>query len=236
MRVGIETMASVSASEVLRGDILIYKSFSLRSTWTHRGIRFGQFWTGSPIHSNSVHAALAVSQGTKDVKVIESTGEGVNSSICDTEADVFRLKGNKKLSEQAACVAERLKEWVARHKTSGGKAAGHYNYSRATFSVVRPGYYGAKASELVQGMRDALEQDKDYENGFFCSMLVALCYDVAAEELGLPSPPIAKDPMNLNPSNLHSYLIHHRATWEFIGTYDEPSGWVDRIFGKEKGH
>jgi hypothetical protein len=85
-------------------------------------------------------------------------------------------------------------------------------------------------------VRPAIEQDKDYEDGFFCSMLVVLCYDVAGEELDLPSPPIPKDAMNLNPSNLNYYLLKTPNDWELVGTLNEPQGWGQRIFRRESSH
>jgi hypothetical protein len=139
-------MPSLSAKDVLRGDILICKSFALGMTLTHALIRSGQFLSGSPIRSNSVHAAIAVSDGSVPVRVIESTGEGVNAATCDVEADVFRLKSSRKLAGQAADVAERLKTWTERHKTSGGRPAGHDNNKwRAMFSVARSESYDQKA-------------------------------------------------------------------------------------------
>jgi hypothetical protein len=236
------TMALIKPHDVVRGDILIHKSFALPglATIKHGGIRAGQFVSGSPIRSNSVHASIAIAGGEDKVWVIESTGDGVDRKPCDTEADVFRLIGPSPLPDKAASVAERLKDWTKRHRTSGGKAGGHYNYWRAFGSVVRPEDFDKKAERLVTDVKAAIDNDSDYEGGFFCSMLVVICYDVAGEELNMPSPPIPKDPMNLNPSNLHYYLLKHPDVWQMVGTLNEPGGawdgWMDRIFKRESSH
>ena len=228
-------MSSLAPNQVVRGDILIHKSFALGMNWRHAMIRAGQFLTGSPIHSNSVHASIAVGGGDDEVRIVESTGKGVNDAVCESEADVFRLVQSGPLPDRAAGVAERLLDRTHDRKTSGGKPAGHYNMWRSAFSVIRPEYYDKKAGTLIDNVGKALANGSDYGDGFFCSMLVVICYDVAGQELKLPSPPILKDPMNLNPSNLQAYLLDHPDVWQLVGTVNEAKDWIDRIFSIESG-
>ncbi len=232
-------MAVLTGADVMRGDIFICKSFALVPNPTHYAIRKGQekFYPGESY--NSVHAQIALTTGEDPVELVESTGKGIGKAGCDVEAYVFRLRraypNNRQLADQAGDVAERLYEWAKDRTTSGGQAAGRYNTWRSLFSVARDKSYGPQAQARVKEVESALDGNGDYEDGFFCSMLATVCYQVAADELKLPRPPIEADAMNMNPSGLEEYMRQHKDVWACIGIYNRPDGnvfgrWARRLF------
>jgi hypothetical protein len=236
-------MAALTGADVLRGDILLCKSFSMLPNATHWVIRSGQNafppetdGVDTPIagrtFTSSVHAEMAISSGEDPVRIVESTGAGLTRGAHeDVEAYVFRLRkaypDAKRLAAAAADMAEDLVDWTA------GKATGHYNYFRSAYSVLGDQSFDDKAKERLRQIRD-----KTYKNGFFCSMLVTVCYQIAADELKLPRPPIEADPMNLSPSGLEAYMRRFKDVWACIGILNRPEGgllgrWKKRLLTSE---
>jgi len=211
----------------------------LLPTTTHLVIRAGQFagqvlGGNAPLgESNTVHAQIALSTGQTPASIAESDGSGLHVGTCTVEADVFRLgdASLRKVADTAAQVAEDL---VA--KTTG-TAGGHYNRMRSAFSIVRFLYYGSKAKQLDQQVDEGT-----YTDGYYCSMFVTVCYQVAALRCNIPVPTILNgDAMNMSPSDLESYLNAFSNTWTFVGTLNLPSGdtwdrWRQRVFSREHSH
>src|SRR5208337_524372 len=79
-------------------------------------------------------------------------------------------------------------------------------------------------------------------DGYYCSMFVTVCYQVAALRCNIPVPTILNgDAMNMSPSDLESYLNAFSNTWTFVGTLNLPSGdawdrWRQRVFSREHSH
>lgn len=236
-------MAGITGAVVKKGDILLCKSYSLMPTGTHFGIRAGQYVTQVvqyPFHlfdkdgqSNTVHAQISVSAGADPVDVAESSGSGVTLGQNNVEAVVYRLAkpGHAVVASTAAAVAEEIVN------NAVGQATGHYNYGRSAFSVLRFLYYGSSAKELNRQVDEGT-----YTNGYFCSMFVTVCYQVAAKRCGVPVPTILNgDAMNMSPMDLESYLRTQSGTWSCIGTLNEPTGnfaerWKTRLFTREGAH
>jgi len=206
---------------------------------THLVIRSGQF-AGQVLggnaprgESNTVHAQIALSTGQTPASIAESDGSGLHVGTGAVEADVFRLSQTipGRVSDTAARIAEEL---VAKTANS---AAGRYNQLRSAFSIVRFLYYGSKAEQLDQAVDEGT-----YRNGYFCSMFVTVCYQVAALRSGIPVPTILNgDAMNMTPSDLESYLRTYTSTWTFVGTLNLPGGdawdrWRQRLFMPELAH
>ncbi len=232
-------MAGVIGAELQRGDILICKSYSLAPTGTHFVIRTGQFLgqvfgNNAPLgESNAVHAQIGLSTGCDPVQIAESDGTGLHLGTCSVESEVFRLREARlsRVPDAAAQVAEDLVN------QRGGTAAGRYNTGRSAFSIVRFLYYGSSAEQLVKKVDDGT-----YANGFFCSMFVTVCYQVAALRCKIPVPTILNgDAMNMSPADLESYLKMHSHTWTFIGTLNLAAEntlnrWGKHLFTREHAH
>jgi hypothetical protein len=236
-------MANLTGADVNRGDILLCKSFSLLPNLSHFVIRTGQGLFAAPddglatplagrTFTNSIHAEIALSTGETPVTIVESTGKGVTRGEHEeVEAYVFRLRvgypNAKSLASAAAVVAEDLASWTS------GKATGHYNYLRSAFSVL-----GDPRSNDTAKARLRQISDRTYKDGFFCSMLVTVCYQIGADSLNLPRPPIEADPMNLSPSGLEAYLRRFQDVWACIGILNRPEGgflarWKKRLLNSE---
>jgi hypothetical protein len=232
-------MAGLTGSDLRRGDILLCKSYSLAPTATHFIIRAGQFagqvlGGNAPLgQSNTVHAQIALSTGQAPVRIAESDGSGLHTGTCAVEADVFRLgrSTSPRVSDTAAAIAEEL---IA---NTASTATGRYNRMRSAFSIVRSLYYGSRAMEL-----DRAVDEGTYTDGYFCSMFVTVCNQVAALRCGIPVPTILSgDAMNMSPSDLESYLRSYTNSWTFLGTLNLPSGdlfdrWSQRLFAHERSH
>ena len=80
-------------------------------------------------------------------------------------------------------MAEELIAWTK------GKAAGHYNYLRSAFSVLRDPSFDDNAKARLRRIKD-----KTYKDGFFCSMLVTVCYQIGTRTRGCAFPPLKQIP------------------------------------------
>jgi hypothetical protein len=210
-------MPNVTRNELWRGDmILTFNEWSAPELF----VSLGQLLTPTGGGSAKYTHAQIVVPGDGVTLIAEShvsdQGPHVETNPPTTPGTVYRLSSAmqpawEKLADKASLQALSLITYL--NASDANEAKGQYNTLAAVYSLLRRERPDTEGKAVIQAV-----QDRSHKSGYFCSMFVVLCYQLAAQELGCAMP-LDCNPEAMSPAALHGYVKRHPTWWMKLGTY-----------------